>query len=40
MHPTKCYTNSKVRTPSEKTNSEQVRLQVFRKSRETNCQIP
>ena len=25
-HPTKCYTNSKVRAPSEKTNSEQVRL--------------
>ena len=25
-HPTKCYTNSKVRALSEKTNSEQVRL--------------
>ena len=39
-HPTKCYTNSKVRALSEKTNSEQVRLQVFRKSRWTNCQVP
>ena len=39
-HPTKCYTYSKVSAPSEKTNSEQVRLQVFRKSRRTNCQIP
>ena len=39
-HPTKCYTNSKVRASSEKTNSEQVRLQVFRKSRWTNCQVP
>ena len=38
-HPTKCYTNSKVRALSEKTNSEQVRLQVFRKSRWTNCQV-
>ena len=40
LHPTKCYTNSKVLAPSEKTNSEQVRLQVFCKSRGTNCQIP
>ena len=39
-HPTKCYTNSKVRALSEKTNSEQVRLQVFRKSRWTNRQVP
>ena len=39
-HPTKCYTNSKVRALSEKNNSEQVRLQVFRKSRWTNRQIP
>ena len=39
-HPTKCYTNSKVHARSEKTNSEQVRLQVFRKSRWTNRQIP
>ena len=35
-HPRKCYTNSKVRVLSEKTNSEQVRLQVFRKSLGTN----
>ena len=39
-HPTKCYTNSKVRAPSEKTNSEQVRLEVFHKSLRTNRQIP
>ena len=43
-HPTKCYTNSKVRVLSEKkqpkTNTEQVRLLVFRKSRWTNCQVP
>ena len=39
-HPTKCYKNSKVRALSEKTNSEQVRLQVFRKSRWTNRQVP
>ena len=39
-HPTKCYTNSKVHALSEKNNSEQVRLQVFRKSRWTNRQIP
>ena len=39
-HPTKCYTNSKVRALSEKNNSEQVRLQVFRKSRWTNRQVP
>ena len=32
-HPTKCYTNLKLRAPSEKTNSEQVRLGVFCKSR-------
>ena len=38
-HPTKCYTNSKVRAISEKNNSEQVRLQVFRKSRWTNRQF-
>ena len=32
-HPTNCYTNWKVRVPSEKNNSEQdlVRFQVFRK---------
>ena len=39
-HPTKCYTNSKVRVLSEKNNSEQVRLKVFRKSRWTNRQVP
>ena len=39
-HPTKCYTNSKVRALSEKNNFEQVRLQVFRKSRWTNRQVP
>ena len=27
-HPTKCYTNSKVRAPSEKTNSEPVRIYI------------
>ena len=27
-HPTKCYTNSRVCAPSEKTNSEQVRLRL------------
>ena len=40
MYPTKCYTNSKVCAPSEKTNSEQERLQAFRKSLSTTCQIP
>ena len=39
VHPTKCYTNSKVRALSEKNNSEQVHLQVFRKSRWTNRQV-
>ena len=39
-HPTKCDTNSKVHALSEKNNSEQVRLQVFRKSRWTNRQVP
>ena len=39
-HPKKCYTNSKVRALSEKTNSEQVCLQVFRKSRWNNRQVP
>ena len=35
MHPTKCYTNSKVRAPSEKTNPEQVQSSsVSQKSRD------
>ena len=37
-HPTKYY--SKVRASSEKNSSEQVRLQVFRKSRWVNRQVP